>query len=238
MPPRTQMIELNFSGSSVAIGAMTSASRISSMPRMVGEVLDGSDEDDRAEDDQGQGRDDLEVDDPQPRDRRIGAVRAPVDAVEAQRREVLGIHVGVGLEVALHVPRVHPEEREGHEPLELDRLDRQERGADGEGVGDREVAHVVGQDVGVDEHHVAGRAGAAHVQDGDAGHEHRQRREHERRAEDGPDADLGGVLAGREEDRDDRDHRLGQGRADRGEDRADGPLGEARACARTTRCRW
>ena len=48
LPARTQMIELNFSGSSVAIGATTSASRTSSTPRIVGEVLDGVDEEDRA----------------------------------------------------------------------------------------------------------------------------------------------------------------------------------------------
>ena len=35
LPWRTQMIELNFSGSSVAIGAMTSASRTSSTPSVV-----------------------------------------------------------------------------------------------------------------------------------------------------------------------------------------------------------
>ena len=66
----------------------------------------------------------------------------------------------------------------------------------------------------------------SHVQDGDAGHEHRQRREHERRPEDRADADLVRRLAGREQDRDDRDHRLGQGRPDRREDGPDGALGE------------
>ena len=38
-------------------------------------------------------------------------------------------------------------------------------------------------------------------------------------------------LAGREQDRDDRDHRLGQGRADRRQDRADGALGQLELAA-------
>ena len=50
--------------------------------------------------------------------------------------------------------------------------------------------------------------------------------EHERRPEDRPDADLVRGLAGREQDRDDRDHRLRQRGPDRREHRADGPLGQ------------
>ena len=51
--------------------------------------------------------------------------------------------------------------------------------------------------------------------------------EHERRAEDRPDADVVGRLAAAaEDDRDDRDHRLGQRGADGGEDRPDRALGQ------------
>ena len=78
---------------------------------------------------------------------------------------------------------------DSHDPLQPDRLERQERRADGDGVGDREVAHVVGEDLRVDAHDVAGRAMAGLPQDGDAGHEHGQGREHERRAQDRSHAD-------------------------------------------------
>ena len=44
-----------------------------------------------------------------------------------------------------------------HDPLQPDRFERQEGRADGDGVGDREVAHVVGEDRRVDPHRVAGR---------------------------------------------------------------------------------
>ena len=81
--------------------------------------------------------DDLEFTTRSRGDRRVVAVGAAIEAVEAQRREVLGVDVGVGLEVALDVPGVDPEQDDGHDPLEPDRLERQERGADGERVGDR-----------------------------------------------------------------------------------------------------
>ena len=90
-------------------------------------------------------------------DGRVVAMGRRVEAPEAQRREVLGVDVGVGLEVALDVPGVDPDQDDRHDPLEPDRLERQERGADGERVGDREVAHVVGEDARVDAHDVAGR---------------------------------------------------------------------------------
>ena len=47
LPCRTQMIELNFSGSSVAIGAMTSARSASSTPERRRQVLDRADEEAR-----------------------------------------------------------------------------------------------------------------------------------------------------------------------------------------------
>ncbi len=56
LPCRTQMIELNFSGSSVAIGAMTRASSVLSTLSWVAMSLDGVDEEDGTEDDQRRGR--------------------------------------------------------------------------------------------------------------------------------------------------------------------------------------
>ena len=67
LPWRTQISELNFSGSSVAIGAITSASSSSLTPSVVGEVLDRPDEQVRAADDAGEREHDLDRDDPQPR---------------------------------------------------------------------------------------------------------------------------------------------------------------------------
>ena len=59
------------------------------------EVLDGVDEEERADDDQAERGQDLEVDDPQPR-ARAGSSRwaRTVEPVEAQRREVRGVDVG------------------------------------------------------------------------------------------------------------------------------------------------
>ena len=79
------MSELNFSGSSVAIGAMTSASRTSSTPSVVGEVLDRADEQDGADDDAAERDEDLDVDDPQARRGRVVAV-----ARESRRRNRSG----------------------------------------------------------------------------------------------------------------------------------------------------
>ena len=152
------MTELNFSGSSVAIGAMTSARSTRSTPNSCGQVLDRVDEEDRPEDDQPERGEDLEVDDPQPRHGRVDPMRGTVEPVEPERREVLGVDVGIGLEVALDVPGVDPDQDDGHDPLQPDRLERQEGRADRERVGDREVAHVVGEDLRVDRHRVAGRA--------------------------------------------------------------------------------
>ena len=56
LPWRTQMTELNFSGSSVAIGAMTRASRTLVDAELAGQVLDRVDEEDRPERRSGRGR--------------------------------------------------------------------------------------------------------------------------------------------------------------------------------------
>ena len=74
LPWRTQMIELNFSGSSVAIGAMTSARSTGSTLNCVGQVLDRVHEEDRAQDDQAERGDDLEVDHPEARHGRVDAM--------------------------------------------------------------------------------------------------------------------------------------------------------------------
>ncbi len=221
------MIELNFSGSSVAIGAMTRASSAWIDPERGREVADRVHEEDGADDDQGERREDLQVDDPQARHGRVVAMGATVDPVEAQRREVRGVDVGVGLEVALDVPGVDADQADRHDPLEPDRLERQEGRPDGDGVRDREVTHVVREDLRVDAHGVTGRAMPGRPQDGDAGHEHGEGREHERRAEDGPDADRVRRLPGREQDRDDRDQCLGERRPDRGQHRSDRALGQS-----------
>ena len=184
------MIELNFSGSSVAIGAMTSARSTRIDVELVGQVLDRVHEEDRPEDDQAERREHLEVDHPEPRHGRVDPMRGTVQPVEPQRGEILRVDVGIGLEVALDVPGIDPDQDHGHDPLEPDRLERQEGRSDGQRVGDGEVADVVGEDLRVDLHRVAGRPVARGPQHRDAGDEHGQRGEHERRPEDGPDADL------------------------------------------------
>ena len=77
LPWRTQMIELNFSGSSVAIGAMTSASRTWLTPRRRRDVLDGVDEEDRSDDDEPERREHL--------DRRRSRRRGHVGSRRARR---------------------------------------------------------------------------------------------------------------------------------------------------------
>ena len=154
-----------------------------------------------------------------------------IEAVEAERREVLGVDVRLGLEVALHVPGVDPDQDDRHDPLQPDRLEGQERGPDRDRVGDHEVADVVAEDLGVDRHHVTGRpAGRVRL----TCHRTPTPVTNIASVESmngapriAPDADAVrrlGAAAG--QDRDDRDHRLGQRRADRGEDGPDGALGE------------
>ena len=74
LPWRTQITELNFSGSSVAIGAMTSASRASSTPNDVARCSTAPTKTVRPEDDEGERGDDLEVD---TRSRGESVVRGP-----------------------------------------------------------------------------------------------------------------------------------------------------------------
>ena len=220
------MTELNFSGQLRGDRRDDERQQHLVDAELAGEVLDGIDEEDGPDDDQAEGGEDLEVDDPEPRDRRIRPMRAAVDAMEAERSEVLGIDVRVGLEVSLDVPGVDADEGHGDDPLEPDRFEGQERRTDRERVGDREVAHVVGEDLRVDLHRVAGRASPAGQEDRDAGHEHREGGQHERGAQDRADPDRVRRLATREQDRDDRDHRLGQGGPDGREHGADRALGE------------
>jgi hypothetical protein len=84
----------------------------------------------------------------------------------------------------------------------------------------------VAEDASVDAQLRARRTALPEREDADAGHEHRQRREHERCAKDGAHADLVRPGARREHDRDDRDERLGEGRADGRKDGPHGALGE------------
>ena len=227
LPCRTQMIELNFSGSSVAIGAITSVSSTSSTPSDVATCPDGIDECDRADDDQPERDEDLQVDRAQAW-AAVGRRRSTgIEAMEPQRREVLDVDRRVRLEVGLHVPPVDHEEHDRDDDLRPRGIGRKEdRGGDREPVRDDEGPHVRADDMRVDRHDVALGPVTGLVHDRQTGHEHRQRREHEWRPEDRADADLVGVLVAREQDRDDRDHRLGQGRPDGGEDGPDRALGE------------
>ena len=221
------MTELNFSGSSVAIGAMTRARSASSRPNDVARCSTAPTKKYAP----------TMISPSAARTwtltirRRGGAAGildvARVEVAEAERREVLQVDARVGLEMALHVPDVDPDQDGGDDPFQPGRFERQERRPDRDRVGDREVAHVVGEDACVDRHHVARRPPPGDDEDRDARDEHRQRREHERRPEDRPDADAVrrlGAAAG--QDRDDRDHRLREGRPDGREDRPDGALGE------------
>ena len=189
---RTQMIELNFSGSSVAIGAMTSARMAGSTLSCVARSVTAS------------------TKNAAPTmmkpsavmtctltTRRRGtpgsvAMGRPVDPMEPQRRELRRMLGRLLLEVAADVPGVDRDQDCGHDPLEPDRVERQEGSPDRQGIGDPEVAHVVGEDARVDQHRVAARAPAGSPQDRDPGHEHGQRREHERGAQDRADPDLVG----------------------------------------------
>ena len=106
LPWRTQITELNFSGSSVAIGAMTRATMIGAIPRELRQVLDGVDEEERPDDDQAEGGQDLDVDDAETRHDALAVRRGRIDAVEAERREIVEVDARVVLEVALDVPAV------------------------------------------------------------------------------------------------------------------------------------
>ena len=145
----------------------------------------------------------------------------------SERCEILDVDRVIRLEVTLDVPDVDPDQDDGDDPLQPDRLERQERGSDCDRVGDREVAHVVREDHGVDRHDVARRTTLRDQQYRDTRDEHREGRQHERCAEDRPDPDTVRRLrpaAG--QDRDDRDHRLRQRGAHGREDRSHRPLGE------------
>ena len=77
LPWRTQMTLLNFSGSSVAMGAMTRARSVALMPSAGRDVAHRVDEDDGADDDQPERDDDLQADDAQARRCRAPARWAP-----------------------------------------------------------------------------------------------------------------------------------------------------------------
>ena len=161
-------------------------------------MADGVHEGDRADDDQPEGDEHLDVDDPQAR--AVARRHGPpgIEPVEAQRREVLDVDGRVGLEMGLDVPAVDDEQDDRDEDLRPGRVAGQEqRGGDREPVGHDERADVLAEDLRVDRHDVAFGPAARLPHDREAGDEHREGREHERRAEDRPDADLVRVLAGR-----------------------------------------
>src|SRR6184192_2263500 len=99
------------------------------------------------------------------------------------------------------------------------------RWSDGESerqrVHDEEEGQVALRVGGVDVERVALAAGAERDR-GHANEQHDEGHEHERRAEDRADADLVGVRAIGENDRDDRDERFGCRGAERGEDASGG----------------
>ena len=72
--------------------------------------------------------------------------------METQRGEIRGVDVGIRLEMTLHVPGVDPHEHDRHDPFQPIRVGRKERRADGDRVGDEEVAHVMREDCRVDPH--------------------------------------------------------------------------------------
>ncbi len=188
LPWRTQMSELNFSGSSVAMGAITSASRISLTPRADARCCTAPTNRQAPPTMQASANRTWTL---TIRSRgTVGLVAAapPVEPVEPERRQVARVDLGVGLEVALDVPGVDREQ--GHRDQRLDerQLRRQEGRPDREGVGNDEGADVVDEDDRVDRHPGAGGPAPAPVQHARAGHEHRERREHERRPQDRPDA--------------------------------------------------
>ena len=232
LPCRTQRMLLSFSGSSVAIGAMTRASNVALTPEAVRDGRDCVDEDDGAADDEPQGEDDLQGHHAQSWDDRIGSMRSAIQTVEAQRGEVAAVPgLRFGREMGPDVDAVQDEEddrggRAGPGPLE-----RREGDGDGQAVGHQEVAHVLADDVGLDVHAVASPPTGPVGKDGATGHEHGQGCEHERCAQDGPDADLIAGSAAARQDRDKRDHRLRQGRADGGQHRADRALGQVELAA-------
>jgi hypothetical protein len=133
--------------------------------------------------------------------------------------------------VPANVPGVEADEDHRDDPSADQQVRRQECRADGQPVADEEVAQVVRQDTGVDSERRVGRAACPEGEDADTGHEHREGREHERRAQDGADADLVGAFARREDDRDDRNQGLWQRRPDRGEHGTDRALAESELAA-------
>ena len=112
---RTQIRLLNFSGSSVAMGAMIRASRVGSSPADFDTCSIAVDEDEGAERRSWPARRATCRLTTRSRGGLPGrAVGAPVDTLEAQRREVDRIDRRVRLEVRLDVPGVDAEHDDDH----------------------------------------------------------------------------------------------------------------------------
>src|SRR4029078_3846504 len=91
---------------------------------------------------------------------RVTPVSAPVQALEAQGRQVDRVDRHGRLEVRLDVPGVHTD-HDDHDAVGQERVfGRDEGRADGDRVSDEEVTDVHAQDVGIDGHLAAGGAPA------------------------------------------------------------------------------
>ena len=192
----------------------------------------GIDESDGSDDDEYQRDNHLDVDDSQARDSAGNGRAVRVEAMETERCEVREVDRRVGLEVPLDVPAIDDEEDQRDDQLGPCRLGRERDGrGDGEPVGDDEGSDVGAQHLRVGEQHVAGWPRPRLVQHDQAGHEHRERGEHERRAEDGADAYLVRVILDVEQDRDHGNGRFRQRGSDGGEHRSDRAFRQAELAA-------
>ncbi len=152
LPWRTQISELNFSGSSVAIGAITSASSSSLTPSGRRDPVHGAHEQVRAADDARRG---------QPATwrstiRSRGATRSRRRPGSRRRKRSGARSSPPSSASASRCPFTYhayiAEQRDRHDDPRPAQLRRQERRADRERVGDHEVADVVDQDHGVEDH--------------------------------------------------------------------------------------
>ena len=198
-------------------------------------MLDSVDEEERSADDHAERHKHLDVDDSEAWvPLWIPAVGTAVHAMKAQRREVDRIDLRVGDEMSADVPGVDADDRDHCTVTRPRELGRYEGCADGDPVGNEEIADVQAKDVGVNRHLAASGPPLSPEKDSEAGHKHRQCREHEGCAEDCPDSDLmTSIRVARpcEQDRDERNHGFGQGRAYGRKNAADGTLGQVQLVA-------
>ena len=130
LPCRTQMTELNFSGNSVAIGAMTRARISGSTPSDVDRCSTASTKKNAPTTIRASAVSDLEVHDAEARHRPLAVRGRGIEAVEAERGEILEVDGRVVREVAPHVPAVDADEYGRDDPLRPRGIERQERRPD------------------------------------------------------------------------------------------------------------